>query len=56
MPDVAGKSTLQADADLRAAGLNVLGIQGPPGNPVLRTIPAAGTEVSQGTAVRLVTA
>lgn len=56
VPDVAGKSTLQADADLRAAGLNVLGIQGPPGNPVLRTIPAAGTEVSQGTAVRLVTA
>lgn len=27
VPDVAGKSTLQADADLRAAGLNVLGIQ-----------------------------
>ncbi len=55
VPDVAGKSTLQADADLRAAGLNVLGIQGPAGNPVLRTIPAAGSDVSQGTAVRLVT-
>lgn len=55
VPDVSGKSTLQADADLREAGLNVLGIQGPAGNPVLRTIPAAGVEVSQGTAVRLVT-
>ena len=55
VPDVTGKSTLQADADLRAAGLNVLGIQGSAGSPVVRTIPAAGEEVSQGTAVRLVT-
>lgn len=55
VPDMAGKSTVVADAELRAAGLNVLGIQGPAGSPVKRTVPAAGAEVSEGTAVRLVT-
>ncbi|MEZ5380413.1 MAG: PASTA domain-containing protein [Microthrixaceae bacterium] len=56
MPDVAGQPPAQADAELRSLGLTVLGIQGPAGSSVKRTEPAAGTEVPQGTAVRLITA
>lgn len=55
VPDVVGKSASQADAELRGLGLTVLGIEGPAGGTVQRTDPKVGTEVPQGTSVRLVT-
>ena len=55
VPDVRGKSPVEASAALRAVGLDVSGTVGPPDRPVANTRPAAGEKVKKGTQVTLYT-
>lgn len=55
VPNVVGRTAAEADAEVRAVGLTVLGIEGPAGGTVERTDPEVGAEVPQGTSIRLVT-
>ncbi|HEV7887713.1 MAG TPA: PASTA domain-containing protein [Acidimicrobiales bacterium] len=54
VPDVRGQTIEQASANLKAAGLNVGNVYGPPGaRRVIDTLPSAGAQVPRGTAVDL---
>lgn len=55
IPDVRGKSTLEATDILTAAGFQVSGVQGPPNRPVTNTSPAPGTPRPRGSQVGLYT-
>lgn len=56
VPDVDGKSVVDAAAALEKAGLTVSDTKGSPTKPVSRTDPAGGTTVRKGTSVTLFTA
>jgi serine/threonine-protein kinase len=53
--DVAGASVVDAAAELEAQGLVVSDTRGSPRQPVVRTEPAAGTEVRVGSSITIIT-
>ena len=55
VPNVRGDTVDQATAALQQAGLNVTGVTGPPNKPVTGTTPAAGSTVTVGSNVQIIT-
>ena len=55
VPNVVGKSAVDAEKALNAAGLVVSSVSGPPTGVVFATSPPAGTQVHRGSGVILAT-
>jgi eukaryotic-like serine/threonine-protein kinase len=55
VPNVNGQSVDQATATMKAAGLGVANVFGPPDKKVFTTDPPAGTQVKRGSGVNLYT-
>ena len=55
VPDVTGDTVPTATAAMKAAGLTVSNVYGPPGGHVFTTNPAAGQQVRKGSSVNLYT-